>query len=382
MTAHGRTTKEKRQKHTIITNKQNNMENFFENYKIEILRYLPIEQVAARLGIEARRHKAVCPFHDDHHPSLSFNRRNNTFRCFACGTHGSTIDLAMRMLNTDFREACQWLAKEYGIFLTPQHHPHPRPWPRSTPPWARRGDSGKAQPQPHGTTPPDCLQTRPAAQLPTGTARTEASVDTEYLETLLRCPTLDDEACRFLFGERHYKSEVVARLGITSISQPTACRRFGRPYYDAPALLIPYRDRQGKLVSVQSRYLGHDDRPRFRFPPGSRHGLFNLEIVDTMKPGEPLYIAEGITDCIALLSTGRKAIAVPSATTLRPEDLAGLPPDWHIYPDRDKAGEQLYQTLLEAANKFGACLTRHSLPTDCKDFSDFYASKLTTKGDD
>ena len=43
-----------------------------EKYEILKLRELPIEAVAERLGLRVRMHKALCPFHDDRHPSLSF----------------------------------------------------------------------------------------------------------------------------------------------------------------------------------------------------------------------------------------------------------------------------------------------------------------------
>ncbi len=64
---------------------------------IQQLRQLPIEAVAERLGLRVSRHKSLCPFHDDHHASLTFNTRTNTYRCFACDTHGGTIDLVMKM---------------------------------------------------------------------------------------------------------------------------------------------------------------------------------------------------------------------------------------------------------------------------------------------
>ena len=88
-----------------------------EKYELQKLRDLPIEGVAERLGLQVVRHKALCPFHDDHHASLSFSIRRNTFRCFACGAHGGTIDLAMRVLNKPFLEACNWLS------LTPDPSP-------------------------------------------------------------------------------------------------------------------------------------------------------------------------------------------------------------------------------------------------------------------
>ena len=88
-----------------------------EKYEIQKLRELPIEGVAERLGLRVVRHKSLCPFHDDHHASLSFSVRRNSFRCFVCGASGGTIDLVMRHLNLGFREACKWLADENCIIL-------------------------------------------------------------------------------------------------------------------------------------------------------------------------------------------------------------------------------------------------------------------------
>ena len=38
-------------------------------YELQKLRDLPIEGVAERLGLQVKMHKALCPFHDDHHAS-------------------------------------------------------------------------------------------------------------------------------------------------------------------------------------------------------------------------------------------------------------------------------------------------------------------------
>lgn len=48
-----------------------------DNIQLQKLRDLPIEGVADRLGLRVSRHKALCPFHDDHHASPSFSVRRN-----------------------------------------------------------------------------------------------------------------------------------------------------------------------------------------------------------------------------------------------------------------------------------------------------------------
>ena len=99
-----------------------------EKYELQKLRDLPVEGVAERLGLEVKRHKCLCPFHTDHHASMSFKVSRNTYRCFVCGASGGPIDLVMRYLNKPFLDACRWLADENNIIITEakitQKEPH------------------------------------------------------------------------------------------------------------------------------------------------------------------------------------------------------------------------------------------------------------------
>ena len=89
-----------------------------EKYEIEKLRDLPIEEVASQLGLQVARHKSLCPFHSDHHASLSFNTRKNLCRCFVCMDESlDSIGLVMKSLHVDFPKACFWLAERNGILL-------------------------------------------------------------------------------------------------------------------------------------------------------------------------------------------------------------------------------------------------------------------------
>lgn len=89
-----------------------------EKYEIQKLRELPIEKVAKEMGMKVEHHKALCPFHDDHHASLTFNKTKNSCRCYVCMRNSiGTIDLAMRYLGKDFPSACRWLAEEHQIQL-------------------------------------------------------------------------------------------------------------------------------------------------------------------------------------------------------------------------------------------------------------------------
>lgn len=47
-----------------------------------------------------------------------------------------------------------------------------------------------------------------------------------------------------------------------------------------------------------------------------------------------------------------------------------------MYPDNGKSGELLHKNLSEKLDAFGTLVMRLDLPKDCKDFSDYYNSKL------
>ena len=99
----------------------------------------------------------------------------------------------------------------------------------------------------------------------------------------------------------------------------------------------------------------------------------------TLADGEPLFVTEGASDCWAMLSAGHKAIAIPSATLLKPEDVAMLKSvktltNIHICPDRDRPGEAL---ALDLKQHFPQIM-RHQLPEGYKDFGQWWAAQNVT----
>lgn len=81
-----------------------------EPCQIAQLNSTPIEMIAERLGLHIERHKSRCPWHDDWHPSLSFDTRRNRYRCYVCDAHGGVIDMVMNLRHCTFLEACNYLS--------------------------------------------------------------------------------------------------------------------------------------------------------------------------------------------------------------------------------------------------------------------------------
>lgn len=303
------------------------------------LRDLPIEQVAERVGLHVVRHKSLCPFHDDHRPSLTFHARSNTFRCFSCGAQGGPIDLVMRRLGMSFPEACRWL--DGGVTIDPL--PISRPRPREE-------------------------------------EETHKTFDAARYARFFEHPWLSDRARSFLFQERRLDARVVAWCRLTSWTDRHGTHWLQTPYYDTHMRLVGLQNRNldyRKSAPAEASSSEPMAQPRFRFPQGSRCGLYNQPVLLRLRPGEPLYITEGCSDCWAMLSSGRKAVAIPSATTLHASEVRllldlhdRLSTPFHMYPDADAPGERLFLQLRDLLPG----LTHHHLPPGCKDFSEYYLS--------
>ena len=298
-----------------------------DKHEIQKLRDLPIEGVAERLGLHVSRHKCLCPFHDDSHPSLSFKVSRNTYRCFVCGASGGTIDLVMKVLGKDFKEACKWLADEHNVILS-------------------EGQGARSEGQ----------ETSPSVG---------AGFDATRYVRFFEHPWLSEPARQFLYGERMLDERIVRWCRLTS----------WRDKKGVNWLQIPYFDRQGKLIGIQNRNLIKGATPRFRFPQGSQCVLYNQPVLNLLKPNEPLYITEGCSDCWAMLSSGHKAVAIPSATLFKPKDAellstvySQLSTPFHMYPDNDEPGERLFLQLQNVLPN----LEHHQLPPGCKDFGEYY----------
>ncbi len=382
-----------------------------EKYEIQKLRDLPIEGVAEQMGIKVKRHKALCPFHDDHHASLSFNTRKNSCRCYVCmGNSVGTIDLVMRYLGKDFLSACRWLAEVNGVYLEDGRKRE------GSSSYSSLGGSSSggsfSGDNPKGSSSEDNSGGFSSGNNSGGSSSGKSSsFDASRYARFFEHPWLNEAARRFLFEERKIDWRVVNWCRLTSWTDKRGINW----------LQIPYFDMDGRLIGIQNRNLDYrktptdftdashageakgvaaektptdftDDTdspshqtegshqtepmaPRFRFPYGARCSIYNLPVVGRLKPGERLFITEGCSDCWAMLSAGHKAIAIPSATLLKPEDkqlLADIERqyqvEFHMFPDQDAPGESLFLQLKEILPH----LVHHQLPPGCKDFSEYY----------
>ncbi|MEO8898594.1 MAG: CHC2 zinc finger domain-containing protein, partial [Candidatus Dormibacter sp.] len=79
-----------------------------------------LERLAEAKGVQLRRHGAdllgLCPFHDDHAPSLVISPSKNLWHCLgACQAGGSVIDWVMRAEGMSFRHAVELLRSDPSL---------------------------------------------------------------------------------------------------------------------------------------------------------------------------------------------------------------------------------------------------------------------------
>ena len=73
--------------------------------------YVPLTQ-------RGKNYFGVCPFHEDHSPSMSVSEEKQIYKCFSCGATGNVFTFVENFLNLTFAEAVSLIASKVGISLS------------------------------------------------------------------------------------------------------------------------------------------------------------------------------------------------------------------------------------------------------------------------
>lgn len=82
-------------------------------------RITPVDVIEYYTGQHAGKY--VCPFHNDHNPSLTVKGKRWT--CWSCGAKGDVIDFTMRFHNIGFRDAVVKLGRDFGVSVEMDDEP-------------------------------------------------------------------------------------------------------------------------------------------------------------------------------------------------------------------------------------------------------------------
>jgi len=265
-------------------------------------------------GIELRRHGAdlvgLCPFHDDHEPSLVVSPDKNLWHCLgACQAGGSVIDWVMKSEGVSFRHAAELLRE--GHALT-----------------GAGTVAGKAAGRGRGRSAGKTVKQSTVRKLPTPFDRDAedevllGQVIDFYAETLKQSPEalsyLEQRGLshpeligHFRLGfanrtlgyrlpakNRQAGAEIRGRLQRLGIYRPSGHEHFNG------SLVIPVLDEQGRVVEVYGRKVRNNLRkgtPLHLYLPGPHRGVFNLAAVQA---SEEVILCESLIDALTFWCAG------------------------------------------------------------------------------
>lgn len=333
---------------------------------VDNLHNLNCEEVAKRFNIEVKNHMAHCFKHEDRVASLGFRR--NHWKCFSCDVGGDAISLIRELFSVSFQEACIILCDEYGIQLpipvnqVKKYHTSIES--------IRRKQLPKDEKLP--------FDKEVAEFVMSHTILTSAGEEFLYKQRKLFPQIVEVLRIHSVENESELKQLLIDKFGIERLKQCKLINSTNRHLtINCPSLIIPYYDEYNQLISLQTRYLGKDNPlfriPRFKRLCNSPIRLYNMNLIPELRPDDRLFVAEGITDCIALLSDGYNAVAIPSATSLPTEDLSKLR-QFQVYMvcDNDRAGRESFRRLYNLMLRYGCIVRRISLSTGIKDYSEYF----------
>lgn len=267
--------------------------------------YLRLE----RAGTELR---GLCPFHDDHRPSLYVNAQKGLWLCRVENLGGNVFDFVMRQENLSFLEAAELLANRLG-----------------------------------------CTVVRQAGEAPAADRRSRllelCAMAAELYERAL-WQSAGGAAARDYLRQRgvdeqtakHFRlgyapdgwDKLVGRLEREGVDLREAeqagllkARERGGGWYDRfrHRLMFPILDRQGRVVGFGGRILNPEDEPKYL--NSTESPIFNKGRLLYMPPGRMddlaagAFVVEGYMDVIALWQSGITGVVATLGTALTRDHL-------------------------------------------------------------
>ena len=288
---------------------------------------------------------ASCPFHQEKTASFHVEDRKGFYYCFGCHAKGDIISFVRETENVGFIEAVALLAQEAGL-------PIPAKDPQAQKKADERSQLSEIMEQ--------AVQYY-RLQLKTGAA-TRAR---EYLNLRgLAEPTWE----RFELGfatdsRRNLLDHMIAKgVAVERLINAGLCAKpedGGAPYDRFRGrILFPIRDTRGRCIALGGRALHSNARAKYLNSPETvlfdkgRNLFHQGPAQEAVSKGQPLIVAEGYMDVIALVEAGFEAAVAPLGTAVTESQLQLL---WRIASepivalDGDAAGLRAAYRLIDLA---------------------------------
>ncbi|WP_299142010.1 DNA primase [uncultured Tateyamaria sp.] len=288
---------------------------------------------------------APCPFHHEKTASFHVDDRKGYYYCFGCHAKGDAISFVRETENVSFIEAVEILAGEAGM-------PMPERDPRAQEKADKRTQLADVM---------ELAVQHFRLQLKTAVASDARA----YLDRRGLDPAAQDrweigfapDAWQGLWDALKAKGiedELILGAGLAKPSQ-----KGGKPYDTFRGrIMFPIRDARGRCTAFGGRAMDPNDNAKYLNSPETElfdkgRSLYNHGPARTAAgKGQPLIVAEGYMDVIALAEHGFGASVAPLGTAITEHQLAML---WRVSPepiialDGDTAGLRAAMRLIDLA---------------------------------
>lgn len=302
-----------------------------------------------------REYVTLCPFHDDHKPSMKIDPSRQTYYCFVCVDGGDCFSYVQKLEGLQFRDALEQLANRAGLEMpNNQQKSVKRATDRNTLLEALAWASRKFH---------ECLLTDPAAE-----------VARDYLLDRGFCEEIwSDFELGFHPGPWEWLMK--SAKGHFSIQQLEEARLVvqqsnGQNYSDSftvrNRIIFPIRNERGQVIAFGGRALPGSDNEKYGKYQNSKESylfnkskqLYGIEHArESMRDRKEVIVVEGYTDCISLHQVGIPNVVATLGTALTHEHVALIKrfcQNVILIFDGDTAGQK-------AANKALPLLLSHDI---------------------
>lgn len=304
-----------------------------------INRYLPIEK-------KGKNYFAICPFHDDHNPSMSISSEKQIYTCFVCGASGNVFNFVQNYEKISFTEAVNKVANTLGINLNISDNIS-KPTQTHNDKYYNMFDIANKYYQNNIKT----VYGKKAIEY-----LNKRNITDDIIKEFEIGLSLNDNNVSKLLKTKNYTDDELTNIGL--------CGKKDNFLYDIfrNRIMFPLHDTLGKVVGFSGRIYNNEPENKYVnskesiiFKKGKM--LYNYErAFNYSREKKQIIVVEGFMDVIRLYTIGIKNVVATMGTAITKEHadlIRKLSKNVILCFDGDKAGEKATKSALEELEKIG-----------------------------
>ena len=313
---------------------------------------------------KGRRYAAVCPFHDDHNPSMDINKEKQTYHCYVCNHGGDVFSFVSDYEKISFADAVKRVCEIIG-FDDPRLHKNEPIKPVDV-------NIQKLY---------DCINELQKFY-EYGLTTEEGKIARDYLS---KRQLSDEQVKKFSLGyalndgkltvsylqQKGFSLKNIEDIGIA------LARANGTADSNAGRLIFPIKDHNGQVIGFSARKMtSGDDAAKYINSPDTKlfhktNVLYNYHIAkQSAKHDGFIYVLEGFMDVFALDTIGITSAVAIMGTKLTENHIAmlrRLNVEIRLCLDGDKPGQEAMMGIMATLDKAGLPYRLVSQPGELRD---------------